>query len=172
MNVFPSVRKALHALGVAIALSASACIGPTLIVQHYAGPPKPPETIAILRVNGSDSVLLTQLDNEELGIPIASDSRLHIELLPGPHRVSAMSTRVATDPLPPVDFDAEAGHVYRVVFATTPQQNTEARVYEVERGPDRPIRDVTKTPRLKQLDEPPPPAAPPPAPAPSASPAE
>jgi hypothetical protein len=166
MNELPPVRKARRAVGVAIALAASACIGPTLIVQHYSGPPKPPETVAVLRVNGSDNVLLTQLDNEELGIPIASDSRLHIELLPGPHTVSAMSTRVATDPLPPANFDAEAGHVYRVVFVTTPQQNTEARVYEVERGPDRPIRDVTKTPRMKQLD-PPPPAPPTPEPAPA-----
>jgi hypothetical protein len=146
----------MRALGIALAtallaVALAGCPGPTFVVQQYTGPVRPKDTIATLRVNGSDTVRIATLDNEELGAPIASDSRLHIELLPGRHAVTAQSIGAAAEPGEPIVFQAEAGKVYRVAFvAGTPH------LYEVDRDADAVVRDVTPvTPA-------PPPAPPPP----------
>jgi hypothetical protein len=129
------------------------CPGPTFVVQQYAGPVRDQETIATLRVNASEPVRLLTLDGEDVRAPLESDSRLHIELLPGRHRVGvANGTTEAADE---VAFVAEAGKVYRVVFV-----NAAPHVVEVSRGSDAPGADVTA----------PPPAPPAPAPAPAEQP--
>ena len=64
-------------------------MGPTFIVQQYNGPPRARETIATLRVNGAETVRLLFLDEEDVAAPIVSDGRLHIELLPGKHTLTA-----------------------------------------------------------------------------------
>lgn len=114
------------------------CPGPTFVVQQYAGPRREPYTLAILRVNGGDSVRLHLLDGEDVRAPIASDARLHIELLPGRHAVSAFDEKDTNRRSPPVSFEGEAGKVYRVVFV-----GEEAHVVEVDRSSDQPGRDVT-----------------------------
>ncbi|MDB5212656.1 MAG: hypothetical protein JWO86_583 [Myxococcaceae bacterium] len=124
-----------------------ACMGPTFIVQQYGGPVRPRETIATLRVNGSDSVHLITLDDEDVRAPLESDSRLHIEILPGRHKIG-VSNGGPNDPVEPVAFVAEANKVYRAVYVAGV-----AHVVEVDRGGDAQGRDVTA------------PLAPPPAPA-------
>jgi hypothetical protein len=113
-----------------------ACMGPTFVVQQYGGPVRPRETIATLRVNGSDPVRLITLDDEDVRSPLDSDSRLHIELLPGRHKIGVASG--ADDVVAPVAFVAEAGKVYRATYV-----GKDARVFEVDRGSDSPGRDVT-----------------------------
>ena len=132
-----------------LAVSLAGCPGPTFVVQQYTGPVRPKDTIATLRVNGSDAVRIATLDSEEIGAPIASDSRLHIELLPGRHAVTAQSTAAPTEPTDPIVFQAEAGKVYRVAFV-----GNAPHLYEVDREADAVIRDIT-------------PSAPAPAPAPA-----
>jgi hypothetical protein len=122
------------------ALALVACPGPTFIVQQYAGAQRPSEAIGVLRVNGADSVRLLSLDDEDVAAPVVSDGRLHIEILPGRHTVSAVDLKASGVRSPPLAFQAEAGRVYRVAFV--PPDHT-ARVFEVERGSDAVVRDVT-----------------------------
>lgn len=124
------------ALVVALSLPA-ACAGPTFIVQQYAGPARPQESIATLRVNGADAVRLATLDNEDVTAPLVEDGRLHIELLPGRHAIAVRNAKAPDERPTSIVFEAAAGKVYRVAF--TP----EARIYEVDRGTDAPGADVT-----------------------------
>jgi hypothetical protein len=154
------VRKpsALVVVILAALATLAACFGPTYVVQQYAGPARSQHDIAVLRFLGKDSVRPLELDGEDVASPIVSDARLHIEVLPGKHTLSV--TDGAT-PLPPLQLEAQAGRVYRVVVTGgTP------RIYEVDRSSDVLLRDVTASP-----PEPPPPAvaSPPPAGSPSPS---
>lgn len=111
-------------------------MGPTFVVQQYAGPVRPPATIATLRVNGGDSLRLITLDDEDVRAPLESDSRLHIELLPGRHKIGVVNG--PNDLVAAVAFVAEAGKVYRASYV-----GSEPHVFEVDRGGDAPGRDVT-----------------------------
>lgn len=122
------------------------CMGPTFVVQQYGGPVRPRETIATLRVNGSDSVHLITLDDEDVRAPLDSDSRLHIELLPGRHKIGVVSG--PNEPIAPVAFVAEAGKVYRAAYV-----GTVPHVFEVDRGGDTQGRDVT-APLTEAVTEP------------------
>jgi len=128
-------------IGAALLGLAAACVGPTFIVQQYGGPPRARETIAILRVVGREPVRLLYLDGEDVAAPITDDGRLHIEVLPARHTVTVADARAASARHPPLDFDARAGKVYRVVFV-----GDGARVFEVDRDSDRPLADVTAEP--------------------------
>lgn len=119
------------------AMTLAACMGPTFVVQQYGGPVRPRETIATLRVNGNDAVHLITLDDEDVRAPLESDSRLHIELLPGRHKIG-VSAGGPNDPVEPVAFIAEANKVYRAAYVAGV-----AHVFEVERGSDAQGRDVT-----------------------------
>ena len=120
------------------AVVVAGCVGPTSVVQQYAGPPRPPETLAILRLNGKEPFRLVMLDGEDVQSPLAEDARLHVELLPGRHSVVVLNTK-GTPPMPEtLPFDAAAGHVYRPVLVAGT-----ARLFEVERGSDRPRVDMT-----------------------------
>jgi hypothetical protein len=118
------------------ALVIAGCPGPTFIVQQYNGPPRAREEIAILRVLGSDTVRLLLLDDEDVAAPLESDSRLHIELLPGRHSIAvrevAQQSLVET-----LTFDAQPNRVYRVTHSPA------MRVFEVDRDTDGLVRDVT-----------------------------
>jgi hypothetical protein len=134
-----------------------ACSGPTYVAQQYDGDPRPREAIAVVRVNAKDPVLLDSLDGEAIAVRLPEDSRLHVEVLPGPHRVGVAN---ALDPNAPADlvfFVAEANKVYRPVLLADPPP-ARARVYEVDRDSDALVRDVTAPPKA------PPPAEAPPAP--------
>ena len=115
------------------------CPGPTFVVQQYGGPMRPQDTIATLRINGSDPVRLVTLDGDDVRVPLESDTRLHIELLPGRHRLGVATG--ASDAATEVVLVAEAGKVYRVIFA-----NDAPHVLEVNRSSDAPGADVTLPP--------------------------
>lgn len=121
----------------AFACALAACGGPTFIVQQYSGPVRDPESIAILRVNGDGNVVLISLDGEPVRTRVAEDARLHVEMLPGPHSLAIADLADSARPLGRARFVAEAGRVYRPVFAGT------ARVMEVDASSDAPLRDVT-----------------------------
>lgn len=148
--------RALYAL---LFVVLTACMGPTFIVQQYGGPPRPRESIATLRVNGADSVRLLFLDEEDVAAPIVSDGRLHIELLPGKHTLTARNGDDRTAPTGSFAFMAEAGKVYRVVFT-----GETGRLWEVDRDSDKATREATPPPA-----PPPPPSPPPPSPSPPPS---
>ena len=136
------------------------CPGPTFVVQQYPGPQRPSETVSTLRVNGNQPVRLMFLDDEDVAAPVAEDGRLHIELLPGRHTVVVANANAPNERHAPIAFQAEPGKVYRVTFAAGPG-GSEARMFEVDRGNDRAVRDVTQSP----TPEPPSAPAPPPPPA-------
>lgn len=131
--------------GLAVALACAGCPGPTLVVQQYSGPVRASETVAILRVNGADTVRLMTLDGEDVAVPIAPDTRLHIEMLPGKHRVSAASARDPYARTVPLVFVGEPGRVYRVEIGNVDPERGDfsARVIEVDRASDAPVRDAT-----------------------------
>jgi hypothetical protein len=124
---------------VATALALAGCPGPTFVVQQYTGPVRPPESIAILRVNGADAVRLMTLDDETMGVPVAADARLHIELLPGRHSLTVQNANAPMEVLPPIVFEAEPNKVYRVVVAA----GAPAKLWEVDRAADTTTREVT-----------------------------
>lgn len=117
----------------------TACVGPTFIVQQYGGPARPRDTIAVLRVNGGDTVRLVFLDDEDVAAPVASDGRLHIEVLPGRHTLTARNGDDPRAPSGSLAFVAEANKVYRVVFV-----GEEPRVFVVGRDSDKPEQDVSQ----------------------------
>ncbi len=125
-----------------------ACSGPTYAAQQYDGDPRPSEEIAVVRVNAKDPVILDSLDGEAIAVRLPEDSRLHVEVLPGPHRVGVAN---ALDPNAPADlvfFVAEPNKVYRPVLLANPPPAS-ARVYEVDRDSDALVRDVTAAPKRR-----------------------
>lgn len=169
------LRQALL-LVVCVMLALAGCMGPTFIVQQYRGDVRPPETIAVLRVNGSEPVRLLLLDNEDVSAPLESDSRLHIEMLPAKHSVIVGNAKAPAERYLPVSWQAEAGKVYRVMFVASagPEGGVVPHVFEVDRAKDSSVRDVTLTapasfeaPKTPPTMRPPPPsdedAGPPPA---------
>lgn len=120
----------------ALAWSAS-CGTPTFVVQQYAGPARAGETIAILRVDGAGKVQLLSLDGEATDARVTPDARLHIEILPGNHRlwVASLAAEGAAQPL---SFVARAGRFYRVEFVAGAP-----RIYEVDESSNALKADVT-----------------------------
>lgn len=158
-------RVALFTVAALVAFLLAACPGPTFVVQQYGGPQRPQETIATLRVNGREPVRLLFLDDQDVAAPLEEDSRLHIELLPGRHTVVVGNAKVPNERYAPISFQAEAGKVYRVAFATG-AAGGEPRMYEVDRGNDTSIRDVTQSPPGEVVPPRPPAQPQPPAPGP------
>ena len=145
-----TTRLAAFAIASTIFASHVACGGPTLVVQQYDGPLRPQDTISILRVNGGGSVQLLTLDDTDVAVPIAKDTRLHLELLPGRHTVDVVNVTTPNAPPATVAFDAAPGRVYRVAFvASESSSGPTAHVYEVERGGDALLREVTVDPRVR-----------------------
>lgn len=116
-------------------------MGPTFVVQQYNGPQRPRESIAILRVNGAESVRLLFLDEEDVAAPVVSDGRLHIELLPGKHTLTARNGDDRAAPSAAFTFQAEPNKVYRVLFT-----GEMGHLYEVDRDSDKPVREISSPP--------------------------
>jgi hypothetical protein len=136
-----NASRALASIWLMTALGASAlpaCAGPTYVVELYSGPRRSAESIAVLRVGGADDARLVVVDGERADVPIADDARLHVEVLPGEHRLGVISRANPDGPLQYVEFRAEPGKIYRVLF-----QASGARVYEVDSRSDALLRDVT-----------------------------
>jgi hypothetical protein len=148
---------------VLVVLGLTGCPGPTFVVQQYGGPQRPADSVAVVRVNGREPVRLLVLDEQDAAAPIVEDGRLHIEVLPGRHTIVVGNASAPNERYAPVTFQAEAGKVYRVVFPSGAQG--EARVFEVDRGKDSLVRDVTQAAQPAAPATAPPPV-PPPAPAP------
>jgi hypothetical protein len=136
-----TARQLIAVLGLAAALGAgtlASCAGPTYVVEMYAGPRRPAETIAILRFGGADDARLVVVDGERADVTIADDARLHVEVLPGEHQLGVISRADPHAPLSRVSFRAEPGKLYRVVF-----EAGGAKIYEIDPGTDALLRDVT-----------------------------
>ncbi len=140
-------------------LFVGACGRATFVVQQYTGPARPPESVAVLRVNGNEDLRVVELDDRDISAPLDHDARLHIEMLPARHTlVVASETEERDRPgrRPRLAFNAEPGKVYRVA---APSGTEGAHVYEVDRGSDAVVRDATV---VEQPVAPPPPVQPPP----------
>jgi hypothetical protein len=114
------------------------CAGPTYIVEHYPGPRRHASAVATLRFHGADEARLVTVDGERADAPLADDARLHVEVLPGEHRVGVVSAEDLQGPLRRASFRAEGGRFYRVVLA-----GAGARVHEIDPESDHLLRDVT-----------------------------
>lgn len=158
----------------ALLLVAVGCGGPTFIVQQYDGPPRPRESIAIVRVNGSDAAQITTLDGEGTNVGIAEDSRLHLEVLPGSHTVWVRNAAAPEEPPQRIQFLAEPGRVYRPVLTVAPNAGSNkalgaiARMYEVDPSSDALLRDVTALPPQQAPTKTAPVSPPAPSPSPQA----
>jgi hypothetical protein len=144
-------------LSLGLPLGSQACGGPTFIVQQYAGPARPAGTIAVVRFNGRERLLWDSLDGEAAQVQVPEDSRLHVEVLPGTHRVGVRDPS-APEPAHVAAFFAEPGKVYRPVFA--PGAGSALRVYEVDASSDALVRDVTLAPTAATSSTHPPAPAP------------
>lgn len=120
-------------------LTAAACVsGPTFVVQQFNGAQKPNYEVAILRVNGNDSVRLLFLDDQDVAAPIIEEGRLHVEMLTGRHTVVVGNVK-SNQRSPQLAFNAEAGRVYRVAYVAE-----NPKIFEVNRSSDSTIREVTE----------------------------
>jgi hypothetical protein len=157
------LRKLVALLLVPIAL-AIGCGGPTFIVQQYGGSPRDREAIAVIRVNGQESIVLVALDGEDIATRVPDDARLHVEVLPGKHTVTIGDLSDTSEPARTTSFVAAAGKTYRPVM-----QQHAARVFEVDADSDALLSDVTFVPpptAERDLPPVPLPPSPPPEPAP------
>ena len=135
-------------------LGLASCVGPTLVVQQYKGEVRPRYQVAILRQRGVDTARIATLDGDDVAVPIASDVRLHLEMLPGEHTVSAFDPRDPNRVTPELRFLAEAGRTYRVDVASAEYgHGVLGRVVEIEPDSEREVRDVTATRRERTRDE-------------------
>jgi len=130
----------------AMLLGLPGCTGPTFIVQEYPGPVRPTSTIAILRMEGSGTVQLLSVDEERADARIAEDARLHVELLPGKHKVMVQNLAAPANPPETVAFQAEAGKVYRPMFMHTVSGGPRLHVFEIDPRSGLPIGDATLAP--------------------------
>jgi hypothetical protein len=154
-------RRSWLLIAVLTAVAPLACGGPTFVISQYPGPPRPPETIAILRVTGGSSVQPISVDGDPLA-PVDDDVRLHIEVLPGEHSVAVANLGLPDQPAQRVRFFAEAGKLY--VAAWT---GGSPRVFEIDQSSGAMLRDASVT----APEEPPPAPHPVPPPSPAQPPA-
>ena len=127
------------------ALVLTGCGSMTFVVQEYAGPPRPRDGIAIIRVNGSGGPDVVAVDDQPLRVALEPLNRIHVEVLPGPHEVDVEVTEpeIGLRHTLPIRFLAAAGKVYRVeVLAAPPSASMrgdarwDAQAYEVDRNTD------------------------------------
>jgi hypothetical protein len=131
-------------------LCASACGTATYILQQYNGPVRPQDQIGILRINGGSGLEISYLDGKPLGIVLQDESaRIHIEMLPGVHRLSVANPAEFGRPSE-VRFRVEPNQVYRVGLESVPVRHgsttrtaTRALVYEIDRDSDEVLRDAS-----------------------------
>lgn len=132
-----------------LGLSQQSCVGPTFVVQQYSGPQRPAQTIATLRLYGTDRTRLVSFDDGAADAPIAEDARVHIEILPGEHRITVANAAHPEEPTQRMAFHAEPGKFYRVGFtprdaSTDAMLSERAHVYEIDPASDALLRDVTR----------------------------
>jgi hypothetical protein len=148
------VRKTTAAWSLLLGIAAAGLPGcgvATFIVQQYDGAPIAEERIAILRVNGDEHLRLEELDGEVLAYEVEDPrSRVHIEMLPGEHELGLVDGHGV--PLKRRRFVAEPGKVYRPMVyrhsspSGQPSGDWSVAIYEVDRGSDAIIREISQVP--------------------------
>jgi hypothetical protein len=130
------LARACSAAAIAASIGLAHCGGPTFVVQQYAGPPQPQETIAVIRVDAAGPELVS-LDGEPLRGAVEKGTRLHIEVLPGVHEAEVAAPERGMRFAASVRFVADPGKVYRFDVASTgTPPDWVASVYEVDRSTD------------------------------------
>jgi hypothetical protein len=142
----------------ASALFAS-CGSATFVVQQYLGPPRPRQTIAIIRVNGGGTPL-TSLDGDPLRVEPERGTRFHIEVLPGEHEVGVSVPEPGLPNGVTVRFFAEAGKVYRMEAVSALSEPGRiglwsAQAFEVDPATDAMIRRAPAPIEIPRLAPPP-----------------
>lgn len=129
-----------------VAVLAVACAAPTFILQEYDGAPRAPESVAILRFEGTGTTDLVTLDGSVADAHVPDDARLHVEMLPGRHVIGVANRSLPNEPPRRVVFIAEAGRFYQVVLvAPGPNEwSPTPRVFEIDGRSGKPVRDVTE----------------------------
>jgi hypothetical protein len=142
-----STCVACLSLGLALAPLAS-CGGPTYVIQQYGGAPRPRESVAVIRLDGSDAVQILSIDREQLP-PVERGVRILIELLPGKHEIAVAEPNGGLSAQLAVRFVAEAGRVYRVIVAPSMAAGATgayvARVHEIDPSSGALIRVVNSS---------------------------
>jgi len=152
----PSTSFFAFGLALLLALS-SGCGQVTYIVQQYDGPVRDRDEVSILRLKPGDPAQIVSMDGDALGRQVLdSDTRLHIEMLPGKHQLEVENPKAASPSTQRVQFIAEPGRTYCVVLADRPwhaQKPQAARpntwsplVYELQGSSDDLAREVSLPP--------------------------
>jgi hypothetical protein len=131
----------------------ASCAGLTFVVQQYDGPPRPKESVAVIRVNGGSGPELVSIDGESMRVALEKGNRLHVEVLPGTHEAEVAALGTGLSRAIPLRFVAEPGKVYRFdlrpleTAATLPSEpEWEAFAYEVDRDSDAQLRIAARPP--------------------------
>jgi hypothetical protein len=136
------------------AASIASCTGMTFVVQQYEGPPRPKETVAVIRTSGGIGPELVSVDGEPLQVMLENGNRLHVEVLPGTHEVELAAPEMGgLNRAIPAHFIAEPGKVYRFELRSLETATTEpsepaweAFAYEVDRKSDALLRIAPRPP--------------------------
>jgi hypothetical protein len=142
---------------VALLALSSGCGQVTYIVQQYDGPVRDRDEVSILRLTPDDPAQIVAMDGEALGRQVLdSDTRLHIEMLPGKHQLEVENPKASSATTQRVQFVAEPGRTYRVVLADRAWHTQKSQperpgawsplVYELEGSSDALAREVSLPP--------------------------
>src|SRR5256885_10631172 len=142
-------RAAAWAWSAGTCLELIGCGGPTFVMQQYDGPPRPVDTLAIVRVNPGGPQLHA-VDGESIRVAPEKGTRFHIEMLPGVHELGVDDPTTGFAGAN-VRFLAEPGKVYRMVVGVAPPEISPgaglgAYAHEVDRASDSEIRPATSPP--------------------------
>ncbi len=139
--------RLVPALLVAALLSLAGCGTVTYVLQEYGGEPRPADTIAIVRITSTDPLHVSTVDGDPLDVRLDSDTRVHVEMLPGVHVLGVYRPDSEIPIEQKVRFVASAGRTYAVVMAEAPRGSATpwaGRVYEIDPGSGQPIHDATR----------------------------
>ncbi len=142
----PLVRL-FPALVALLSLVLAGCGTVTYVVQKYGGDPRSSDTIAILRITYDDPLHVSAVDGEPLDVQLASDTRVHVELLPGGHILDVYKPDADIPVAQHIRFIAKPDKTYHVELAVAPPGGPTAwvgRIYEIDKSSGARLVDVTR----------------------------
>lgn len=142
-----ALSRLLPAVVVGLSLTLTGCGTVTYVLQEYGGEPRPAGSIAIVRITSTDPLRVSSVDGDPLDVRLDSDTRVHVEMLPGVHVLGVYRPDSAVPVEQKVRFLASPGRTYAVVMAEAPPGSATpwvGRVYEIDKSSGTPLHDATR----------------------------
>ncbi len=142
-----ALLRLVPAVLLGMSLLVAGCGTVTYVLQDYGGEPRPADSIAIVRITSTDPLHVSTVDGEPLDVRLDSDTRVHVEMLPGEHVLGVYRPDAEIPIEHKVRFLAAPGRTYAVVMAVAPQGSATpwvGRVYEIDKSSGTRLHDATR----------------------------